>query len=393
MQAAKMHRENSSGPESLTHTEPHQKELLSAAQGGGLGLIGMLCSRVLTLLFQAAVARLFGVTFFGYYITGIMLCRILQVIAGMGLPIGSMRYLIKSRERGDRQAMFLIYRISVLAPLLGGTLSGGILYITAPQLCNNVFNEPNLIPVLRLFALSVPWFALLRTLAEMSRSFGTVRYTILVEDLLFPFLHICLLFFSYIINGNALTVVLIFFISSVSCATIIGIVVYRQIEHCIVVSEKKTLNNSASSTVRELLTYSIPLMPSGIFFMVSNNIDIFMLNILNNGGAVGIYAAATRWTLLIDAIGMPIYSIFRPLIGKAVMTNNLRTLRSLFMASCRWVMYIILPLTTCLVLASQPAMESFTKEQAAETASLLLWILLAGRITNPLGNGAGLVLT
>lgn len=371
---------------------PPRKELVTAARGGGIGVAGMVCSRILALLLQAAIARLFGITFFGYYITGLMLCRILQVVSGMGLHIGSVRYMVQSMAHGNRYAMFLVYRASILTPLFAGSIIGFFLYIAAPGLCNTVFSEPDLLPVLQFFSLAVPWFALFRVLAELSRSFGTVRYTVLVEDIFFPLLQICLLLSALMYKTNGLIAVFAFLIAAVVCATIMGVTVYRQIRHH-VFTETNKLEKSPPLTIRELFIYSVPCMPTGIFFMLSNNIDIFMLNILSIGGAVGIYAAATRWTVLLDSIGMPIFAIFRPLIAKAVSTNDTGMLRSLLMASSRWVLYLILPFTAFLFVASQPAMELFLKEKPQETASILLWILLAARISNPLGNGAGLVLT
>ncbi len=366
--------------------------MATAARGGGLGLAGMLCSRVLSLLLQASIARLFGIPFFGYYITGIMLCRFLQIFAGLGLPIGSIRFMVQAITHKNRKAMFLVYRTSIVTPLLTGTILGFLFYFATPALCNNIFNEPNLIPVLQLFAFAVPWFALLRTLAELSRSFGTVRYTVLVVDILFPLIQICILLYAFIFDIAPLVAIVSFLSATIICASLMGLIVYRQIRHQIF-SKADESEEQALFSVRELLGYSIPLMPTGLFFTVSNNIDIFMLNIFTSGGAVGIYAAATRWTLLVDSIGVPIHAIFRPLLAKAITTNNIQLLRSLFMASSRWVLYLTLPFFTCMMVASQPAMYFFLQEDTQGIASILLWILLIARITNPFGNGAGLILS
>lgn len=321
-----------------------------------------------------------------------MLCRIFQVVAGLGLPIGSIRFMVQAMAHGNRQAMFHVYRASVFLPLLAGTILGFLSYLASPFLCNHVFSEPDLLPVLQLFAIAVPCLTLLRILAELSRSFGTVRYTVLVEDILFPLLQIGLLLLAFIFHIDQLIAVVAFLATTVFCAAVLGGVVYLQIRRHIF-PHRDNSKKCPPFSIRELFIYSVPLMPTGIFFMVNNNIDIFMLNIFNSGGAVGIYAAATRWTLLVDSIGAPINVIFRPLIAKAISINDSQMLRSLFMASSRWVLYLILPIIAFLFIASQPAMDLFLKEDTQGIASILLWILLAARITNPLGNCAGIVLT
>ena len=367
------------------------KELATAARGGGLGLMGMLCSRVLSILLQAAIARLFGITFFGYYITGLMLCRVFQVVAGLGLSIGSIRFMVQAMTHGNRQAMYHVYLASIFTPLLAGAFLGYLSYIASPFLCNRVFSEPDLLPVLQLFSIAVPFFSLLRILAELSRSFGTVRYTVLVEDILFPLLQAGVLVPAFIYNIDQRIAVIAFLTATVCCAAVMAGVVYWQMrQHVFPQTDDSTTHPSIS--IRELFIYSVPLMPTGIFFMVSNNIDIFMLNVFNSGAAVGIYGAATRWTVLVDSIGMPVSAIFRPLIARAVSANDTKMLRTLLMACSRWVLYLILPFIAFMFVASQPAMEFFLKEEAGAIASILLWTLLIARVTNPIGNGAGLVL-
>ncbi len=367
------------------------EDLATAAKGGGLGILGMICSRVLALLIQAFIARMFGITFFGYYITGIMVCRILQIVAGLGLSIGSIKFMVEAMAQENRRVMFLIYRATLLAPLLAGTFLGALCYLASPFLCNDLFNEPDLIPVLQLFAIAIPCFSLLRVFAELSRSFGTVRYTVLIEDILFPLLQAGVLLLVFIINIDQRIAVIAFLTATVCCATVMAGVVFWQIRRHIFPQTDDSIAHSPFS-IHELFIYSVPLMPTGIFFMVSNNIDIFMLNVFNSGAAVGIYGAATRWTVLVDSIGMPVSAIFRPLIARAVSANDTEMLRTLLMASSRWVLYLILPFIAFMFVASQPAMEFFLKGEAGIIASILLWTLLIARVTNPIGNGAGLVL-
>ena len=357
-----------------------------------MGLAGMLGSRLLTLLLHVAIARFFGITFFGYFITGIMLCQILQVIASMGLPIGSTRFMVKAIADENRQDMFRIYWACIFEPLIAGSIIGLLFYLAAPFLCNAIFSKPDLLPVLKLFAFVVPWLALLRILAGLSRSFGTVRYTVVFENILFPLIQILVLLFAFFTRANPELVVLGFFSASIACALMMGFVVHRQIAG-LTFTREGAADPGSRVSVGELFKYSVPLMPTGVYVMIYNNIDIFMLNIFSSGVGVGIYAAATRWTILLDSIGIPIWAIFRPLIAKAISAEDPQTLRSIYMASVRWVLYLVLPFMACLFVASQPAMKFFLKEDTIGIAAVLLWILLFARITNPLGNGAGLLLT
>lgn len=386
--------ENHNNKQSLYKKEKSRKEegLRTAARGGGLGFIGMICSRALALFLQVAIARLCGIIFFGYYSTGIILILVLHVIAGMGLHFGGVRFMVQSMEHGDRRGMFTVYWTSVATPLLMGGFLALFLYVVSPALCTFVFKKPDMLPVLRIFSFAVPWYGLLRVLGELSRSFGTVRFTVLIEDILFPLLQICLLL-SFFLTQNPLVVVVAYLSAAFICATILAIVVYSQIVRYRFDKSNSPAMQYSTPRIREILSYSIPLFPTGIIFMISINIDIFMLNMLSSAGVVGVYAAATRWTVLLDTLRMPISAIFRPLLARAISSCDMEMLRSLLLASSRWMLYIVLPFMACLFVASEPAMDLFLKEETHQAASVLLWLLILARLSNPIGDGAGNLLS
>ncbi len=367
--------------------------LLIAARGGGGALAGMACSRLLALLLQIVIARQFGVTFLGYYVTGLILCRILQVVAGLGLPIGCVRFMVHAMTTGSRRSMWLVYWWAISGVFVAGGVLGLLLYSSAPFLCTRVFGDQELLPVLRLFFIAVPWFAMLRLLAEMSRSFGTVRYTVLVEDILFFLVQLGVLLFARFWSTGPMVLIQGFLAAAFFCASLMGFIVYRQLRDYPVI-ESNQVATDVTVNVRELFAYSIPLMPTGVIFMTCNNIDMLMLNILCGGEAVGLYAAATRWTLLLDSMSVPLSAIFRPLIAGVLSKENREALQSLLMAAARWALYLALPCAAFLAVAAQPALGFFLKEGTAPShASMLLWILLVGSLSNPVGNGAGLLLS
>lgn len=375
------------------HDEPANKGLLLAARGGGFALIGMLGARLLSLILQMVVARQFGAVFFGYYVTGLMVCRILQVVAGLGLPIGGVRYLVYAMALGDRCSMRRIYWRVVGSVALAGGVLGGALFFLGPVLCRDVFRDPELVPVLRLFGVALPWFALLRLLAELSRAFGTVRYTVLVEDILFFLVQLLIMSFAWLGHLDRMVAVQVFVFASLLCSLLLGGVVLRQIRRFEPGDLVKPADTVSAPDLRTILGYSLPLMPTGIIFMLGSNIDILMLNILSGGEAVGLYAAATRWTLLVDSMSAPLMAIFRPLLAGALRDGDMCVLRSLLRAVARWSLYLTLPWVAFLAVVAQPAIGFFLRTDLKPDSYILLWILLLGNLSNPLGNGAGLLLS
>lgn len=375
-----------------TSVEEGTKPLLkTAAKGALFGVVGSIGGKVLGLVLQVLVSRLYGPKYFGLFITGLLACQILQSISALGLQKGGMRYLAIAYEKGQFHRMNDIFKTAVIFPLLVGIFSGWMFYTLAPAIAVRCFKDAEMVNVLRVFSLVIPFFSLLRIGADLSRAFKTTKFAVLVEDLLFYFLQIVFFLVLHAFGKGFLSVVFSFALSAGLCSVLMLCVVWHQIYQIKdpqPAKQQSKLFDFFPINWRPVLSYSIPLMPMGLLLIAGSSTDIIMLNILTDSSRVGEYAAAARWLFFFTFIFRPLNLIFAPLMAGQIGLNRSDHVHLLYSSGTRWLFLITLVAVVFQMLASEPLMMIFGKE-FLNFAPKVLCILLIGTLSIALANVAG----
>ncbi len=346
------------------------------------GFAGTILAKFFGIAIQITISRMYGPRYFGMFVTGILLCQIMQVITTIGLQKGGMRFMSMAHTSGNYDKLTNVFYTGIFFPILTGIIMGILLYLSAPFIAVVCFQDQNMIEIIRLFALSILPLALLRIGADMSRAFKTVKYAELIENGLFSILHIGFFTGMHFMGFGFLSAVYSFTASSFVCAIVMLMVVYHQIQACNV---KQRFGFSLKAWFldhvnwKPILKYSFPLMPLGLIYIVDNSIDIVMLNILSSTREVGEYAAAARWMFVFVMIVRPMGLIFTPLIAGHHGTGRADIVHSLYETSTRWTFFMSLMVCIFIFLARHPLLLLFG-EKFMVTGPTVLAILLVGFI-------------
>lgn len=372
-----------------------RRELIAtAARGGILGFAGMLCGRLMALALQVVVSRLYGPRYLGLFVTGVLLLQLSEIIAGLGLQKGGMRYLAIACERKDVGAMRNVLFSASLFPLVSSVCIATAMYFLAPFLAHVAFDDQDMIGIIRLFALSTPFFTMLRVSSELSRAFKTVRYSVMIEDVGFPLLQVAFFIVLHWFRPCFMTVVYSFIISAAVCSVAMRCRLRSQVELFL-----KRFNLGAlragrlvSRDWKEILLYSLPIMPMGLLLIANHFMDILMLNILLPTRSVGVYAAASKWMLFFVMLIQPVMTIFGPLIASQYGVNRRRHVQVLYKTASRWLFLLSLPLFVFIFAGSTPLMSIFGPA-FMNTGPKLVMILITGCLFSSIRGVAGLLLT
>jgi len=369
--------------------------LLKAAKGGFLGFFGTIVGKSLTLFLQVLVSRLYGPQYYGIFVTGLLVCQITQIISGLGLQKGGMRFLAIAHDQQDYKMMQDVVKTAVFFPLISGICIGAILYGLAPFLAVVVLREAEMMRVLRQFSFSVPFFTILRISADLSRAFKTTRYAVIIEDLLFSLLQIVFFLTLYALGYGFSSVVYSFVLATIVCSFWIIFLVRHQLQRFL--SHLPTNQVLANQSVlpknwRPILAYSLPLTLFGLLLIGSNFMDIIMLNILADSSAVGEYAAAARWVMFFGMIAVSLELIFGPLMAGQLGLNRYDQVKVLYRASTRWGFFLTLPVSVFQLLSREPLMLVFGEKFLVHSHNIL-GILVVGSIFAALSGSAGILLT
>lgn len=369
---------------------PGRPILATAATGSALGFVGAVGGRALALAFQILVSRLYGPTYFGLFVTGMLTCQILHVLASLGLQRGGMRFMSIAVERRDFDDCAHILKVAVLTSLAAALPIVIVGYWLAPIVAQKAFHDATLTPLLRWFLAAVPFLALLRIGSNVSRAFKTAKYAAAIDDVLLPALQIVFFVALHQLGAGFLAVAHAFVLAAILCSLVMVFTVWRQIRGAGEVTVA-VLSVPPRATWVEVTAYSLPLVPVGLLFMANNSIDIIMLNILSDPVAVGVYAAAARWVMLFATVTVPLEMMFGPLLAGQFGVNNREQMRLLYQTLTRWAFFLSLPLFVFVCVGRTPLMMLFGDE-FLPSGTAILGILVLGSLITALTCGAGITL-
>lgn len=368
---------------------------INAAKGFISGLAGAFIGKALVFLLQVLVSRGYGPDRYGLFVTGLLTAFMVQTLSSLGVQKGGMRFLAVAHENADARAMVQIFIFSVSVPLLFGSLAGISLYFLAPLIAETCFSNPDLVNVIKMFSFSIPFFALLRTASDLTRSFQTAKYAVMVEDLLFPTLHVAIFIALEALGYGFSSVIQAFVAANVVCSILIMKLGWRLVVGFVVPPPGPAVRMQHKACLnlwREVLIFSLPLLPMGLMFVFNSSLDVIMLNILTHSSEVGEYAAAARFGMLFALITLPMKLIFAPMIAGQYGTGQMGQIEVLYKTSCRWMFFLSLPLFTFLAIAREPLMMIFGSGFVKTGPNILAILLIGSLFASLLGVSADMLI-
>jgi len=368
--------------------------LNNAAKGSVLGFAGSMIGKIFALVLQVYISRLFGPKFFGLFITCIITCQFFRIFGSLGMAKGGLHFIAVAIERKKFDSLPGIFLTVFIGSILSGILVGFALYLSAPFIATTWFNDPQMPSVLNLFSFSIPFLILLRTVSELSRGFKIVKYSVIIEDAIFPLSQILFFLFFYYLNFGFDSVAYSYIIACIlSAVLIIGIVSY-QIKKVLPrgISARQIICLSFPLPWKEIFKFSIPFIPIALSLISYNYVDVIMLNIFSDSSNVGLYAAASRLSLIFSMLFLASSKIFTPLIAASYGANKNENIKLLYQAITRWMLCLNIPVFLLVALYNKQIMMLFGSnflEKCPET----LVILSAGHIIASITGGVGIILT
>lgn len=362
-----------------------QEDIKKIAKGTGVTLTGSSVGRGIFFLSQIIIARFLGVEVFGLYALGFATVKICEIIARLGLNTGGMRFVSIYKDEDTSRLKGTLISATVLS-LLFGLLIGIALFFLATLIAQNIYHKPELAHALQLFAISIPFLSGMAVVSSLLQGFHTTKYTIYTREIIQPFANIIFILAFYY-TGFGLHGVIGAFIFSHLFAVVAGIYFIRKTFPEFVKKDIKPVYE-----LKNLISYSAPLLFVGFLQYLLSWTDTLMLGFLSTTREVGIYRAAAQVPFIMTVFLMATNSIYAPLAADLYKKGELERLSNIFKISTRWVSYASIPMFIFLALSAKEILSFFGKGYV-ETGSVVLIVLSFGQLVNCITGGVGYTLT
>ena len=356
------------------------ESLRTIAKGAGVSFVGAFVGLGLGYLSRIIIARFLGPDEYGLISLGYAALMIGATLSLVGLPAGIQRYVSFYRGKGDEGRIkgTILGALKISVPM--SLIVGAIFFFYADWISINVFHSLELTPILKIFAIAIPFLVLTDNAIYATIGFQDVRYRVYVVDLfqnIFKLLAIvALLVLGFDVMGAAwgwaITVVLTPFLAFYFLEKRVFPIFNTEVK--------------AIFIDRELFAFSLPLIFTAVAGMVMGWMDTLMIGYFLSASAVGIYNVALPTARLLTVVTKSIGVLLTPVASELYARNREQELRIIYTVVTKWVLSLALPFSLLMVLFSESIIRIMfgTEYIGGSTAlSILAFVSLFSVVLSP----------
>jgi O-antigen/teichoic acid export membrane protein len=349
--------------------------------GGGILFLGIVLQLGINFGAKLAIARLLGKVDYGAVSLGATLMSSVVVLVLVGTDTGVGRFLPRQDDPSYRRGV-LASAFAVVMPL--AVVVGVGLALFSEPMAAVVFGDPEIAPVLQVFALAVPLMTFLRLTVGSIRGMQEAFPRVALQNIALPMTRFGLIAVALLAGFRARGVAWAY--AGAYAIVAVGALYY--------LSRRTPLfgGESPEWMPRELFAFSAPLMVVASMNMVLANVDTFLLGALATTADIGVYNVAYPLASLLTVVLSSFGFLFMPIISELHADGDYASLRRTYQIVSKWIFVASLPLF--LFVASFPGFvirNSFGAEYTA--GALALSILAVGFFTHAVAGPSGNTLT
>ncbi len=353
------------GKASKNSINSDSQNILTAAKGGGVSFVGRIFEYIVRFAFGILIARVVGVEQYGLYTLAITVSLIATNIAMFGLQTGMVRFLPATIREKDDQATWGIIQVSVGIPLIFSIVLSLGLLLLADNLAVLLFHDPRMAPLLRIASLLIPLDTLSFLAYVITISYKQPKYSVIANNILSPLIKLLMaaaflaiglstegILIAQVIASTAGLLVLVYFVNSL-------FPLIRPL-------------GSAFKNIRKLIRYSLTVYWGWIVNTLSATLTTLALGFVGLASGVGVYTAASRFSLIGSMFYLSIGNISTPIIADLHTQGNAAQLKAYYQTTARWLIMFNMPVFLTSVLYAKPLLWIFGDDFTTGFTSMII---------------------
>jgi O-antigen/teichoic acid export membrane protein len=327
--------------------------LLFLAKGAGLVLFGTAVGNGLRYIFHVLIARRLGTERFGLFILGLTIFTTAEILALLGLSQGIVRFvsLFLGQENPGRIKGIVLQASRAVVGT--GIAVGAALLLLAKPLAFELFGQPDLAPVIRAFAVIIPFSALGTILLFSFQGLRVLEYKIVIGELAEPTLRIVSVPIVFALGAGLQGIVLSYGLVTLLILALAGFALGRAFPPLFQARCPPAYEG------RRLFQFSWPLLFSQFLGQLLLATATFLLGIMGAPEDVGVYGAALRTSLIASLVLSSLQAVFAPLAADLDSRKEHGNLGNLFKLASKWALSPTLPICLLFMLLAEPICRLF----------------------------------
>lgn len=320
-----------------------EENVTKIAKGAGTVFVGTGIGMFLSYLGVLLIARYLGPEGFGLISLAYTIITIASIIVLVGLADGVVRFVSYYKEDEGRRKGIVLFALKIVLPL--GILASFIIFVFAELISVKVFHDVSLIPILKVFSIGIPFYALLYIAKSALRGLLEIRLLVYIRDIIWNGSRLGLLVGVFVVG---------FGVVGATFAYVFAIIIVSFIAFYYTNKKFCLFSNPKPISVRkEIISFSLPLMFVGMIGLVTGWTDTIMLGYFLTTTDIGIYRIALSTAGILMIAPSAFGTIFYPVITEIYANKDFSELRSTNKTVTKWVFMIMLPMVLLMMLFSE----------------------------------------
>jgi O-antigen/teichoic acid export membrane protein len=322
--------------------------LLLLAKSSFIFLFGFLASKIFTYIYRVILARNFGPETYGIFSLATMVVGWFIAIFSLGLTEGVIKFISYYRGKKEFDKIRHLIGFSSFFLLISSLIAGVILFLTSELISIKLFHDSNLTIFLKIFSFLIPIWIFSNFFAAILSSFEQMSWYSFIVNILQNAVKVITLILFVLLGFSTNSIIFSFFLGILSML-IAGYLVCR---HKIpgIFNKLKLKKTEKTILNKKLISYSWPVMFSGIIMSIFYWIDTFSIGFLKNATEVGFYNAAVPLVLFLLFAPELFLHLFFPMINRHFSQNKLEIIKELSQQVGKWIFLLNLPLFLIMVI-------------------------------------------
>lgn len=348
----------------------------SALVGGG-DLIGNIFFYVNSVI----ITRTIGAELYGLFFLGNIIALIGSMISRLGLDYAILRFVALFKGKAQETRILNTIKSALLICIIASVAIVILIVIMSPLLANVIFRKPQLVTVIMILAIGIPFTNIISMVVNLFLGLKEVKYKVIIENLLLPLIKLTLIILFFYkglrLNGVLYATVISSFAVAIYCLVFI----YHRFP---------ALRKAGYKDKKPLLSFSLPIMGETILNYIISWVDILILGYFATSTDVGILGIIYRISIVLVFVQYSFNAIFSPMISELHGKNKLNDLERLFKLQTRWAFSLTLPFLILLIIFPDYIMRVFG--ETFVSGALALAIIGVGRFFDTVVGASGLMI-
>jgi O-antigen/teichoic acid export membrane protein len=363
----------------LGATTDVQPSILTVAKGGSILFSSSLIAYGLRFVASIIVARQLGSEQLGLFRLSFTIATIVSGFAILGLSAALVRYVAMYTSRQDRAGLRGALQLGIGLPAGLSLFAAVGQFILAEPIAQVFFQEPGLVPLLRIACLVVVSRTLLQVTAAATRGSKAMQYSAFAQQILLPTMRLVLILILSVTIG--LTAALALWLYAAAMFTAASILLYSLDR----LFSLRRPPYEARRDSREILGFALPVFLSGRLTTFNSQLRTLFLGAWATPASVGIFAVATQ----VSTLGWMFHAAFgmasAPIIAEMHDGGAWQQMKVHYQTVTKWILTINLPVVLIMLLFPGPLLSIFGKGFSG--GSVALGILACANLAR---TGAGI---